>query len=161
MMIWEQKKIAALKKGSPQKAPISDEEENEILRKSMLRWMLWGTVGLAAIATMSFPLPAFLGSLTLPALALIPFGIAQVICVVKLQSFFQSKAPAKDMADAMGFFGSASLLVSTAGLLGLKYLFKGLAGFTPFYYIALALIPLAIYQLYLKSKLDQTSAPSK
>ena len=138
----------------------------------MLRWMLWGTAGLAAIATLAFPLPAlgalvalpaflsWAGSLTLPALALIPFGIAQVVAYLKLRSFFQSKVPEKEMADAMGFFGSASLAVSTVGLLALKYLFKGVAGFTPFIYIALALIPLAAYYLYLTKHLGKVSAPA-
>ena len=171
LMMIEQKKIKSLKEGKNGKAPITDAEENELLRKSMLRWMLWGTAGLAAIATLAFPLPAlgtlvalpsalsWAGSLTLPALALIPFGIAQVVSYLKLRSFFQSKVPGNEMADAMGFFGSASLAVSTTGLLALKYLFKGLAGFTPFTYIALALIPLAAYYLYLTKHLGKVSAP--
>jgi len=61
----------------------------------------------------------------------------------------------------MGFFGSASLAVSTAGLLALKYLFQGVAGFTPFIYIALALIPLAAYYIYLTRKLGKVSAPTE
>jgi MFS family permease len=173
LMMWEQKKIKKLKEGKDGRTPITDEAENELLRKSMLRWMLWGTAGLAAIATMAFPLPtlgalvalpAFLswaGSLTLPAVALIPFGMAQVVSYLKLRSFFQSKVPAKDMADAMGFFGSASLAVSTVGLLALKYLFKGVAGFTPFIYIALALIPLAAYYIYLTRHLGKVSKPTE
>ncbi|MDD5629039.1 MAG: hypothetical protein PHU21_08240, partial [Elusimicrobia bacterium] len=88
LMMLEQKKIKKLKEGKDGQAPITDAEENEILRKSMLRWMVWGTVGLAGIATMAFPLPALVtlvalpsllswaGSLTVPALALIPFGVA-------------------------------------------------------------------------------------
>jgi hypothetical protein len=168
LLMLEQKKIKALKAG---KAPISDEEETEILRKSMLRWMLWGTAGLAAIATMALPLPAlgtlvalpallsWAGSLTLPALALIPFGIAQSVSCLKLRSFFQSKVPEKDMTDAMGFFGPAGLAICTIGLLALKYLFKDLAGFTPFICIALALIPMAAYYLYLTRKLGKVSAP--
>ncbi|MBI5238830.1 MAG: MFS transporter [Elusimicrobia bacterium] len=172
LMMLEQKKIKRLKEGKDGQAPITDEQENEILRKSMLRWMVWGTVGLLGIATMAIPLPAlatlvalpsflsWAGSLTLPALALIPFGVAQVVSYLKLRSFFQSKVPEKDMADAMGFFGSASLAVSTVGLLALKYLFKGVAGFTPFIYIALALIPLAAYYIYLTRHLGKVSAPT-
>ncbi len=171
LMMLEQKKIKALKDGKNGKTPITDAQENEILRKSMLRWMLWGTAGLAAIATLAVPLPAlgtlvalpsllsWAGSLTLPALALIPFGIAQVVSYLKLRSFFQSKVPEQEMADAMGFFGSASLAASTAGLLALKYLFQGMAGFTPFTYIALAMIPLAAYYLYLCKHLGKVSAP--
>ncbi|MBI4679419.1 MAG: hypothetical protein HY748_17730 [Elusimicrobia bacterium] len=165
MMMAEQKKIGRL--------PISDADERELLRRSMLRWMKWGTVGLAAIATMAFPVPmlgalvalpswlAWLGALTLPAVALIPFGIAQVVSTVKLKSYFQSKTRAEDMTDAMGFFGSASLAVSTAAILALKFLFKGFAGFTPFVVIAAAMIPLAVYYLYLTRRLDKLSATDK
>ncbi|MBI5208930.1 MAG: hypothetical protein HY927_03045 [Elusimicrobia bacterium] len=164
LMMAEQRKVGALKAGAAQ--------EGELMRRSMLRWMKWGTLGLAAIATMAFPIPmlgalaalpswlSWLGTLTLPAVALIPFGIAQVVSTVKLKSYFQSQTPQADMADAMGFFGSASLAVSTVGILALKYLFKGMAGFAPFTVIALAMIPLAIGYLYLTRKLDRLSRPS-
>ncbi len=166
LMIREQKKLTAAKKNG-----MSDAEESEALRKSMLKWMKWGVAGLLAILTLAFPLaplgtfvalPGFLswaGALTLPALALIPFGVAQVIATVKLRSFFQAKVPEGRMPEAMGFFGSASLLVSTIGLLALKYLFKGVAGFTPFWIIAALMIPLGFYYLYLTRKLAKESAP--
>jgi hypothetical protein len=166
LMIREQKKMTAAKtKG------MTDAQESEALRQSMLKWMKWGVVGLLAILTLAFPiaplgtflaLPGFLswaGALTLPAVALIPFGIAQVIATVKLKSYFQSKVPEGRMPEAMGFFGSASLVVSTVGLLALKYLFKGVAGFTPFWIIAALMIPLGIYYLYLTRSLDKASAP--
>jgi hypothetical protein len=167
VMIREQKKLTAAKQKG-----MTDGEETEALRQSMLKWMKWGAVGLAAILTLAFPiaplsafvaLPGFLswaGALTLPALALIPFGVAQVIATVKLRSYFQAKVPEGRMPEAMGFFGSASLAVSTVGLLALKYLFKGVAGFTPFWIIAALMIPLAIYYLYLTRSLNKASAPT-
>ncbi|MBI5623251.1 MAG: MFS transporter [Elusimicrobia bacterium] len=175
MMMAEQRRIGRLKEPAPGSglSAISAAEERELLRKSMIRWMRWGTVGLAAIATMAFPvpmlgalvsLPAWLswaGAMTLPAVALIPFGVAQVVSTVKLKSYFQSKAPEASMADAMGFFGSASLAASTLAILGLKFLFKGLAGFTPFVVIALAMLPLAAYYVYVTRKLDRLSAEDK
>jgi hypothetical protein len=173
MMMAEQKRIGRMKEPTAGSLPISDAQERELLRKSMIRWMRWGTVGLTAIATMAFPVPmlgsfvalpswlSWLGALTLPAVALIPFGIAQVVSVTKLKSYFQSKTPQADMADAMGFFGSASLAVSTLAILGLKFLFKGLAGFTPFVVIALAMLPLAAYYVYATRKLDKLSAEDK
>ena len=167
LMIREQKKLDKAKKGG-----MTDAQEQEALRGSMLKWMKWGVAGLLAILTLAFPiaplgtfltLPGFLswaGALTLPALALIPFGVAQVIATVKLRSFFQAKVPEGRMPEAMGFFGSASLLVSTIGLLALKYLFKGVAGFTPFWIIAGLMIPLGIYYLYLTRTLAKESAPA-
>lgn len=165
--------------------PLTDAQANEVLRRSMLRWMKWGTFGLAAMATLALPIPAlgtlvalpawlsWAGALTLPALALIPFGIAQVITVVKLRSYFQAKAPAQDMADAMGFMGAAATAVSTIGLISLRFLFTGkvplvhgpvfasftgLAGFAPFILFAAAMIPLGFYYLRVTRKLDALSA---
>ncbi|MBI2363301.1 MAG: hypothetical protein HYV15_07980, partial [Elusimicrobia bacterium] len=187
MMMWEQKRTAKAKAArraehEAKNGKVSDEAweavakpwENEVLRKSMLGWLAWAAVGLSAIATMAFPVPmlgalvslpawlGWLGNLTLPALALIPFGIAQVVSVLKLRSFFQSQVPdaKENMADAMGFFGSASLAVTTVGLLALKALFQGFAGFTPFVYIAAAMLPLAAYYIYLRWRLDRLSKPA-
>jgi MFS family permease len=153
IMMWESKRL--------EKAQHSPEEEAASLRKSMLKWMMFGTVGLLAIGTLAFPSPLFLGALTLPALALIPFGIAQVITTIKLKSYFQAKAPQAEMADAMGFFGAASLAVSTIGLLILKYAFKHALGFTPFYWIAGAMIPMAMLYIFLTRKMAKVSAPEE
>jgi len=166
LMIREQKKLHEAKKKG-----MSDAEESEALRRSMLKWMKWGAAGLLSILTLAVPisplgallhLPGFLswaGALTLPAVALIPFGVAQVIATVKLRSYFQAKVPEGRMPEAMGFFGSASLAVSTLGLLALKYLFKNVGGSTPFMIIAALMIPLGVYYLYLTRGLSKVSAP--
>ena len=151
---------------------IDEAQEKEVLRRSLLKWMMFGTAGLAFLASMAFPLPtlaglfalpsflAWAGNITVPALALIPFGIAQVVATLKLQSFFQSRVPRKeDMPDAMGFLGSASLALTTLGLLGLKFLFKGLTGFTPFWVIAALLVPLAASYLLLRHRLAKHTEP--
>ncbi|TBR20556.1 hypothetical protein EPO15_12790 [bacterium] len=185
-MMWEQKRMKAADaanraKYEAEKGKTTDEQWEEIskpwqtalLRKSMLKWMLLGTFGLAGVAAMAIPmpmlgalvsLPAWLGwagTLTLPALTLVPFGAAQVVAMLKLRSFFQASVPdaKENMPDAMGFFGSASLVVTTAGLMSLKYLFKAFVGFTPFFYIAAAMAPLAAYYLYLRWRLSKQSAP--
>ena len=152
---------------------IDEAQEKEVLRRSLLKWMMFGTAGLAFLASLAFPLPtlaglfalpsflAWAGNITVPALALIPFGIAQVVATLKLQSFFQSRVPRKeDMPDAMGFLGSASLALTTIGLLGLKFLFKGLTGFTPFWVIAALLVPLAASYLLLRHKLAKHTDPA-
>lgn len=188
LMMWEQKgmkaedaarraahEASAGKVSDEAWAELSKAWESEVLRKSLLKWMLLGTAGLAGVAAMAVPLgmlssyvalPAFLswmGNLTLPALTLIPFGIAQVVAMLKLRSFFQASVPdaKENMADAMGFFGSASLAVTTVGLLSLKYLFQAFTGFTPFFYIAAAMVPLAAAYLYLRWRLNRLTAPSK
>jgi hypothetical protein len=190
LMIWEQARIKKTKaqkrvEAEAARGEISDEAwakeiapwESERLRKSLLRWLLLGIGGLALITTLAFPmgtlgsavaLPAFLSwasGATWQAVALMFFGISQVVSVLKLRSYFQSKvpavdekgAPANNMADAMGFFGSASLLVSTFGLMGLKLLFQGFGGFTPFVYLAWGMAPLALLYLLLRWKLSRAS----
>lgn len=139
------------------------EEQAEMLRRSMLRWMKWGTLGLAAIATLAVPLPLIGSSLSIPALLLIPFGIAQVAAQIKLTSFFQANVPKveADKVAVLGFFRAASLAASTIGLLSLKYLFNATTGYAPFVVVALALIPLAAYYLYLTNKLRKVTDPSK
>jgi hypothetical protein len=167
LMTMEGSKIAKGKASGQ----IDDAAEAQILRKSLLRWLLLGAAGLGLLATFALPLPtlgglmalpAFLSwasNLTFPALALIPFGIAQVISTLKLQSFFQARVPKEDMADAMGFLGSASLAITTVGIVGMKYLFKAAAGLTPFTYLSFMLVPLALSYLYLRWRLAKLSQP--
>ncbi len=165
LMLREQKRLKTLPAG----------EVSEKLRKSLLRWMTLGTFGLAAIATLAIPMaPLFVVKglpVTIPALALFAFGVAQVIANIKQENFLMSRAPEKDVNDVIGFLGAASLGVSTAGLVALKFLFKGklpfgwqpiaaftgLHGFTAFLAIAIAMIPLAAFYVYLTRRLDKAS----
>lgn len=188
LIIWESKKIKKLMHPAPGSGLVALKQESvdEQLRRSMLKWMKWSTFGLALIASFAIPAPmlsalvtlpaglGWLGALTLPALALVPFGIAQVAASLKLRSFFQAKAPAADMADTMGFLGAVSLAISTVGLLLLKFMFKGvslfglklfpaftgLSGYTPFIVLAVLMVPLALVYWRLTRKLDAVSAPA-
>lgn len=154
---------------------MTPEQVNESLRKSMIRMMMWTIPTLAAFATVFLPNPAFLASLAIPypfisgyfiapgtvtlfALALIPFGFAQVISTVKLRSYFQAKVgDPSDMADAMGFFGSASLIISTIGLQSLSWLFQHTSGLTPFMVFGGVLVPLAVAYFLLTRRLDRSA----
>lgn len=166
------------------RARASPEVVEEHMRKSMLQWMLWATAALAALAVMAVPLPTlgelvnlpgFLSwakGLTAAALVLVPFGIAQVVATLKIHTFFQLRTSEEHLVKAMGFMGAASLAVSTVGLLGLKFLFtgklpfglhpvaafSGLSGYAPFMVLAAGLIPLGIFALLLRAKLDKASA---
>jgi len=153
---------------------LPEEQVQRKLRTSMIRWMIFGTVGLAAIATMAPHMAPLWGAFTLPALALIPYGIAQVISNIKQENYFTSRAPAADLNDAIGFLGSATMAINTIGILGMKFLFTGkllfgyqpfafagLAGFTPFVWIAWAMIPTAALYLLLTWGLSKASAAPK
>jgi hypothetical protein len=167
LMMREQRAINKRKEAGT----LTPEQEEAALRGSMRKWMYWTIPTLLAFGTMALGLPtlgaafalpgwlAWAAPLTLPAVALIPFGVAQVISMVKLRSFFQSKVPnASDMADAMGFLGSASLAASTLGILGLKFLFQNLDGTLPFLIIGAAMIPVGAYYWYITRKLDRVAA---
>lgn len=138
------------------------------LRKSLLRTMLWATAGLALLAAFALPLPtlaaflpswaAWAGGISVPALAIMPLGFAQVVALLKLRSFFQSRVKdQRDMPDAMGFLGAATLLSQAAGLMVLKYFFTGMAGFTPFVYLVAGLVPLAAIYLILRDRIKKHS----
>ena len=145
---------------------LSQEEVDKILVRSMLRWMLWATLGLAAIATFAIPLPSlgamtalpgflsWAGNITLPALAFIPLGFAMVLAVMKLRSFFQSRVPSQnDMPDAMGFLGVLALAFQATALFTAKFLFTNFAGYTPFIYASIGVIPIAALCLFMYFKI--------
>ncbi|MFA6091701.1 MAG: MFS transporter [Elusimicrobiota bacterium] len=143
---------------------LDDAAAESFMRKSMLRWLLGVTASLVMLVPMMFHLPV-LGSLialpaslawaqniTLPALTLLPFGMAQVVSYFKLQNFFQANVKKEDQADAMGFLGAGYSLTAMIGTFALKYVFKTAA---PFYYVSLLLIPLAIGYLLLHHNLSK------
>jgi uncharacterized membrane protein YesL len=109
-----------------------------------------------------FSLPAglsWLGNLSLPALALVPFGFAQSVASIKLWSHFQSLIPdKKDVASVLGFVSAATLALCTGALIGLNALFAVLPGMLPFQLLALALLPLGGVYLYLRHALFKRRA---
>ena len=172
MMLREQARLGRMKEPKDGSAPITPEQEKELLRKSMLRWMKWGTVGLSAFVLFAFPvkplgewvsLPGVLSHLyyfTLPAVALFFYGIPQVAANLKMGAYFRSMIPEKkDIPAAMGFFGAAGNLIYTLGLIGMAYLFKAYAGFTAFQVFLGLLVPIAAAYIYLTRKLDAASKP--
>lgn len=135
---------------------MEDAARREALRRSLLRWSVLGLFGLSALATLALPaatlgslaaLPAalkWLGPLTLPALAMIPFGVTQSVTLLKLRSFFQSRVPSqKEMPEAMSFFGSATMIFGTLILWGISGLFEAFSSAAAFQLLALGLAPIA------------------
>jgi len=154
---------AALAKASPDRA---FQFEEAALHKSLSHWMLLGALGLAALGLMAIPLPhlgalvtlpgwlSWLSFLTLPALAIAPFALFQNVLLLKLRSRYQGLVGSDDdMPAAMSFLGVSAMAASGLLLLGAKLLFDAVSGFAPFVYMALALIPLAIAILALRSRL--------
>jgi hypothetical protein len=162
--------LAGLVMSGEQRRLAAGAEAARFLKNSVLRWMNWGAVALIALGTFAFSpqtlgglyaLPAWLGwasGLTLPALALIPFGLAQVLASVKLRSFFQSRLPAAAATDGMAFLGAASLGAVTLGILALKFLFAGFSGMTPFALMVTGLPVLAAVYVWLARRLRRETA---
>lgn len=125
------------------------------LRRSLKLWMALGTVSLAAIATMAMPLPAW-GALTIPALALIPFGMAQVVAKLKLEALFQSAAPADAVDDATAALEAWMSVAIMLGLWGMKWAFASAAGYGAFAILSWAMLPLAGASLLLTYLLART-----
>lgn len=136
---------------------LSSAQREEGLRRSMLSWMGGGILGLAAFTALLFPAP-MMGSLSVVALAMIPFGVAQVGSRLKVKSFFQSKVEPSDMEDAMGFLETGNLIISSVGLMALIATFKFFSGPTPFIVFLAALIPVAVSYAYLRHRLSRLSA---
>lgn len=168
-MIRAQSKLAKRKAAGE----LDDAREAELLRQSMLRSMRITIPTLAAFAFMAMGLPtlgavaslpawlAWAAPITLPAVLLMPFGAYQVMSVVKIESYFTAKIPnEKDAADAMGFLGSASLVIMLAGIMGLRYLFQ-LEGTLPFLILAGAMIPLGVFYYFITRALGRAGAPAR
>ncbi len=117
------------------------ERDAAAMRTSMLRWTVACALGLALLASMAVPVGALWGSLTLPALALFFFGIPQVIAKLKLESFFQSRAPKGKVDDATAVLESASSLAIVAGLWAFGSLLEG-AGIASLPLLSLAVGPI-------------------
>ena len=172
--------LLALQRGSKQAARAAAPAQSEdAQRRSVLRWTLLGAPAVLLLGTMALStptlgslvaLPPFLkwaGALTLPAVAMIPFGFLQVAASIKLNSFFTDNLPdpEKDPANkelvqkAVAFQGSAMTLLSVIGMLAMKPLFGHLGTFNPFPYLAIATIPLALGLFFVQRKLAAATKP--
>jgi hypothetical protein len=134
------------------------ERDDATMRTSMLRWTVACALGLSLFAAMAIPAGAIWGTLTLPALALFLFGIPQVAAKLKLESFFQSRAPKGKVDDATAVLESASSVVIALGLWGFGKLLAG-AGIVSLSHLALAVGPLIAGLLVLTWALARASKP--
>ena len=132
------------------------ERDDAVMRRSMLRWTVACALGMSLFAVMAVPMGAVWGTLTLPALALFAFGIPQVIAKLKLESFFQARAPKGKVDDATAVLEGASSIVIALGLWGFGKLLAG-AGITSLAHLALAVGPLIALLLLMTWALARAS----
>ncbi|MBI2384404.1 MAG: hypothetical protein HYV14_00165 [Elusimicrobia bacterium] len=135
------------------------ERDAAAMRTSMLRWTVACALGMTLFAALAAPVGALWGSLTVPALALFFFGIPQVIAKLKLESFFQSRAPKGKVDDATAVLESASSIVIVLGLWAFGKILAG-AGIASLPLLALAVGPLIGLLLLLTWALARASKPA-
>ena len=135
------------------------ERDAAAMRTSMLRWTVACALGMTLFAALAVPVGPLWGSLTLPALALFFFGIPQVIAKLKLESFFQSRAPKGKVDDATAVLESASSIAIVLGLWAFGKLLAG-AGIASLPLLALAVGPLIAALLLLTWALARASKPA-
>lgn len=140
-------------------------------RSSMLRWTMLAIPALALLAVMAFNLTLPFAPLmflninwvpsTVFAAALIPFGFMQVAASIKLNSYFQERLPSDSgkVQKALAFSGSAMTALSIVLMLTLKPLFSNIPAFSPFPYLAVALIPMGLAAFYIQRKLANATKP--
>ncbi len=129
--------------------------DNAAMRTSMLKWTAASAVAMVLFGSLAFPGLAW-GALTIPALALLLFGIPQVIARLKLESFFQSRAPRGAVDDATAVLeGSVSVVIT----LGLWWFGKMLIGthVVSLFWLTAAIAPFAAILLLLTWALDRAS----
>lgn len=135
------------------------ERDAAAMRTSMLRWTVACALGMTLFAALAVPVGPLWGSLTLPALALFLFGIPQVVAKLKLESFFQSRAPKGKVDDATAVLESASSVAIVLGLWAFGKLLAG-AGIASLPMLALAVGPLIAALLLLAWALARASKPA-
>lgn len=121
---------------------LGEAERLRALGRSLVRWGKWAVASLALLGLMALPLPSW-GALTVPALALLPFGVAQVVAKLKVDSYFQSRAPEDGVDDATAFMEGAAMLLQMAVLWAAKLAFTAFTGVGPFVALAAGLVPAA------------------
>ncbi len=128
------------------------------MRRSMIGWTTACALGMALLGVMAIPAAPIWGTVTLPALALFLFGVPQVMARLKLESYYQSRAPAGSIADATAVLESASSIAIIGGLWVFGKLLAG-AGIVSLTHLALAVGPMIAALLLLTWALARASKP--
>jgi hypothetical protein len=86
--------------------------------RSAAKWLLFSAIGIAGFIPLLFSSPM------LAALAMIPFGITNVMSTLQLISIAQMNTPQEKKGKVMGTIRTISTALATAGIFGFSKLFK-------------------------------------
>lgn len=147
-------KLGGLESRFVKSKPEEDEHTSEI--KAASKWLVLSALGMAAFIPMLWTAP------TIAALAMIPFGIANVMSTLQLMTLVQKNAPLEKKGKIMGGLRTITTVLSTAGLFGFTWLFKHAAslpawmGGTPFVPILIVFAAIGVYYVVMSRKLKGT-----
>jgi hypothetical protein len=121
---WLNKKAAALTAKLPArlKPAASGEEDPHADAKSAAKWLIFSAIGMAGFIPLLFTSPL------LAALAMIPFGITNVMSTLQLISIAQSNTPQDKKGKVMGMIRTLTTALGTAGIFGFSKLFSHYPG---------------------------------
>lgn len=103
-------------------------QTDESQRLAMIHWLRLGTLALPILASLAYPiLIPFAAGLTVQALLMIGFGLAQVNSVNTTKGYFLTKIPEADVEKAMSFFNAASLAIVALVVIPTNLLFDNVA----------------------------------
>ena len=126
------------------------------MRSSMLKWTAACAFGMLLFGSLAIPVGALWATVTLTALALLFFGVPQVTARLKLESYYQSRAPASSIADATAVLESASSIFIIVSLWVFSKLLAG-AGIVSLLHLSLAVGPMFVALLLVTWALARAS----
>jgi MFS family permease len=131
---------------------LTDAHEQELLTRSTLGWMMAAMFSLTAFLTLLLPtaIPAYV--------AMVVFGVAQVIASQKLYSLILSRT--KDKAESVkanAIVGAGFGVVATLAIMAAGKLFGAAATLSSFVTLNIAMVPLAVAVFFLHRMIKRTS----
>jgi MFS family permease len=108
--------LVSKKTGLKSEAP--KEEDPHADARSAAKWLILSAIGMVGFIPLLFSSPM------LAALAMIPFGITNVMSTLQLISIAQMNTPQEKKGKVMGMIRTISTALATAGIFGFSKLFK-------------------------------------
>ncbi|MBI3551405.1 MAG: MFS transporter [Elusimicrobia bacterium] len=117
---WLNKKAEAVAAKLPARFKTAEpaKEDPHADAKSAAKWLIFSAIGMAGFIPLLFSSPL------LCAIAMIPFGITNVMSTLQLISIAQSNTPQDKKGKVMGIIRTIATALATGGIFGFSKLFK-------------------------------------
>lgn len=132
--------------------PGEEVDDHTAQLRSTSKWLFGSALAMAAFIPMLWTSPL------LAALAMIPFGVANVMSTLQLMTLVQQNAPQEKKGKIIGGLRTITTLASTAGLFGFSWLFKHYPASTmPFMVMLGVFAAIGVYYVVMSRKLTAAS----